>query len=178
MATPSMLQSGLSRDLFEAWCEDPRNGVIIADFAVQGTLAREVLASPTEVTSRDGHKVGAWGQRESTEGKCECVCACVYHAQTHPAVVVVVMTLSSFDDPPQLALRMSVDSISFSAHADLPQTREFLDILRPQHVVLVHGELTEMFRLRKALEQHATQQQFSMEVLTPKNCQTLKLPFR
>ncbi len=35
MATPSMLQSGLSRELFEAWVEDPRNGVIIADFAVQ-----------------------------------------------------------------------------------------------------------------------------------------------
>ena len=35
LATPSMLQTGLSRELFEAWCEDPRNGVIIADFAVQ-----------------------------------------------------------------------------------------------------------------------------------------------
>jgi cleavage and polyadenylation specificity factor subunit 3 len=35
MATPSMLQSGLSRDLFEAWCEDERNAVIICDFAVQ-----------------------------------------------------------------------------------------------------------------------------------------------
>lgn len=35
MATPSMLQSGLSRDLFEAWCEDDRNAIIICDFAVQ-----------------------------------------------------------------------------------------------------------------------------------------------
>ena len=35
LATPSMLQTGLSRELFEAWCEDARNGVIIADFAVQ-----------------------------------------------------------------------------------------------------------------------------------------------
>ena len=35
LATPSMLQTGLSRELFEAWCEDSRNGVIIADFAVQ-----------------------------------------------------------------------------------------------------------------------------------------------
>ncbi len=29
------LQSGVSRELFEAWCEDPRNCVVIADFAVQ-----------------------------------------------------------------------------------------------------------------------------------------------
>jgi hypothetical protein len=38
LATPSMLQSGLSRELFEAWCEDHRNGIIIADFAVQVRL--------------------------------------------------------------------------------------------------------------------------------------------
>jgi cleavage and polyadenylation specificity factor subunit 3 len=59
MATPSMLQSGLSRDLFEAWCESSQNTVIIADFAVQGTLARDILSSPTHVMSRQGVKVSA-----------------------------------------------------------------------------------------------------------------------
>ena len=39
------------------WCEDRRNGLIIADFAVQGTLAREVLGSPAEVMTRAGVKV-------------------------------------------------------------------------------------------------------------------------
>lgn len=57
MATPSMMQSGLSRELFEAWCESPANTVIIADFAVQGTLAREILSSPTHITTRTGVKV-------------------------------------------------------------------------------------------------------------------------
>jgi cleavage and polyadenylation specificity factor subunit 3 len=57
MATPSMLQSGLSRDLFEAWCEDPRNAVVIADFAVQGTLAREILSNPSHVTTKSGTRV-------------------------------------------------------------------------------------------------------------------------
>jgi cleavage and polyadenylation specificity factor subunit 3 len=52
-----MLQSGLSRDLFEAWCESSQNTVIIADFAVQGTLARDILSSPTHVMSRQGVKV-------------------------------------------------------------------------------------------------------------------------
>ncbi len=52
------LQSGTSRTHFEMWCEDRRNGVIIADFAVQGTLAREVLGSPAEVMTRAGVKVG------------------------------------------------------------------------------------------------------------------------
>ena len=45
------------RELFEAWCEDPRNGIIIADFAVAGTLAREVLDGPKEIMSHSGHKV-------------------------------------------------------------------------------------------------------------------------
>jgi cleavage and polyadenylation specificity factor subunit 3 len=44
----------LSRELFDAWCEDRRNGVIIADFAVQGTLAREILASPSHVMTKAG----------------------------------------------------------------------------------------------------------------------------
>ena len=50
---------------------------------------------------------------------------------------------------------MSVDAISFSAHADFPQTSHFVKALAPRHVVLVHGEVNEMFRLRKALEQQA-----------------------
>ena len=37
-------------------CEDPRNGVIIADFAVQGTLARQLLDSPSHVITRAGAK--------------------------------------------------------------------------------------------------------------------------
>ncbi len=57
LATPSMLQSGLSRELFEAWCEDRRNGVIIADFAVAGTLAKEILSEPSEITTRAGIRV-------------------------------------------------------------------------------------------------------------------------
>ena len=54
-----LAQSGLSRELFDAWCEDRRNGVIIADFAVQGTLAREILASPSHVITKAGARVRA-----------------------------------------------------------------------------------------------------------------------
>ena len=56
----------------------------------------------------------------------------------------------------KVPLRMSVDAISFSAHADFPQTSEFIDELQPKHVVLVHGEATEMGRLKRALEQRAS----------------------
>lgn len=40
MASPGMMQSGLSRELFESWCTDKRNGVIIAGYCVEGTLAK------------------------------------------------------------------------------------------------------------------------------------------
>lgn len=51
LASPGMLQSGASRDLFERWCQDARNSIIIAGYAVQGTLAKDLLDEPKEVTS-------------------------------------------------------------------------------------------------------------------------------
>lgn len=35
----------------------------------------------------------------------------------------------------KLPLKMSVDYISFSAHTDYQQTREFINILKPPHIV-------------------------------------------
>ena len=40
MASPGMMQSGLSRELFENWCTDRRNGTIMAGYCVEGTLAK------------------------------------------------------------------------------------------------------------------------------------------
>lgn len=57
MASPGMLQSGLSRDLFERWCEDKRNGVIIAGYCVNGTLAKDIMNEPEEVISMKGGKL-------------------------------------------------------------------------------------------------------------------------
>lgn len=57
LATPSMLQSGFSRQLFDAWAGSQRNTVIIVDFAVQGTLARQLQDSPQTVTTLDNRPV-------------------------------------------------------------------------------------------------------------------------
>lgn len=54
MASPAMLQSGLSRDLFERWCSDKKNSVIIPGYVVEGTLAKEILGEPDEIKSMDG----------------------------------------------------------------------------------------------------------------------------
>jgi cleavage and polyadenylation specificity factor subunit 3 len=40
MASPGMLQNGLSRELFERWAPDKKNGLVITGYCVENTLAR------------------------------------------------------------------------------------------------------------------------------------------
>ena len=180
-------QSGVSRELFDQWADNPRNGLIIADFAVAGTMARQVLDSPPEVLTRSGLKVRAAHDFNSrcTEMPDRATCSrvlsstlsrsspalrCMYVCSLGSLWPQASMRMSNDADnrmrgaPPvvntntaavQVPLRMSVDAISFSAHADFPQTSEFVAALRPPHVVLVHGEATNMQRLRDALAQQA-----------------------
>lgn len=131
MASPGMLQSGMSRELFERWCPDKRNGLVIPGYVVEGTLAKHVLTEPDHVTLMSG--------------------------LTAPR-------------------RMTVEYISFSAHADFAQTSEFIDALEPPHIVLVHGHATEMGRLKGALLQKYRGQKIA--VYDPRNSQTIELTFQ
>eukprot|EP01022_Parablepharisma_sp_SALTPOND_P013234 TRINITY_DN1753_c0_g1_i1.p2 TRINITY_DN1753_c0_g1~~TRINITY_DN1753_c0_g1_i1.p2 ORF type:complete len:327 (+),score=26.22 TRINITY_DN1753_c0_g1_i1:2945-3925(+) len=51
IASPGMLQKGFSRDLFEKWCSDEKNGVVFTGYAVEGTLAQKVIHGGKEFTS-------------------------------------------------------------------------------------------------------------------------------
>lgn len=134
MASPGMMQSGLSRELFESWCTDPKNGVIIAGYCVEGTLAKTILSEPDEITTMTGQK---------------------------------------------LPLKMSVDYISFSAHTDYQQTNEFIRILKPPHVVLVHGEQNEMSRLKAALQrEYEDDPNCRIQLHNPRNTHAVELYFR
>ncbi|KAK9710972.1 Beta-Casp domain [Popillia japonica] len=134
MASPGMMQSGLSRELFESWCTDAKNGVIIAGYCVEGTLAKTILSEPEEITTMVGQK---------------------------------------------LPLKMSVDYISFSAHTDYQQTSEFIRILKPPHVVLVHGEQNEMSRLKAALQrEYEDDPNTTMHLYNPRNTHAVELYFR
>lgn len=134
MASPGMMQSGLSRELFENWCTDPKNGVIIAGYCVEGTLAKTILSEPEEITTMSGQK---------------------------------------------LPLNMSVDYISFSAHTDYEQTSEFIRLLKPAHVILVHGEQNEMSRLKSALQrEYEGDTTRRIKFYNPRNTHTVDLHFR
>lgn len=134
MASPGMLQNGLSRQLLEAWAADPANGCVITGYCVEGTLAKHIMTEPTHIDSMYGGKV---------------------------------------------PLNMSVTYISFSAHADYTETSEFIDILKPQHVILVHGDATEgVGRLRHALELKYKNDKEIKNIFTPRNCQTVEIVFK
>ncbi|KAI5136780.1 cleavage and polyadenylation specificity factor subunit 3 [Nematocida ausubeli] len=124
MASPGMLQNGLSRDLFEMWCGDKRNGCIIPGYCVEGTLAKDLLCEPDEITSLKGNK---------------------------------------------LVVRSSIDYISFSAHVDFLQNAEFIEGCKVSEVVLVHGESSEMNRLKSALVHRSEAKSENITIHTPRN---------
>eukprot|EP00727_Mastigamoeba_balamuthi_P004196 m51a1_g13774 hypothetical protein (744) ;mRNA; f:277471-280321 len=130
MASPGTLQSGASRELFEKICGDPKNGVIIPGFCVEGSLAKRLLNDPRTVPSMAGREI---------------------------------------------ARRCKVHCISFSAHSDSAQTSQFIDIVKPPYVILVHGESGEMGRLKQSLSEKFRHRNIS--VFMPKNCQAVKIPF-
>lgn len=132
LASPGMLQSGISLELFERWCGDRRNGIIMAGYCVDGTIAKDVLSRPKEVTKPDG-KV--------------------------------------------LPLRMStIEAVSFSAHSDSRQTRDFIhQLTKVRHTVLVHGNPGAMGQLKNKLLQDFRDR--NMAVYTTNNQEAIRIPF-
>lgn len=132
LASPGMLQSGISLELFERWCGDRRNGIIMAGYCVDGTIAKDVLAKPKEVTKPDG-KV--------------------------------------------LPLRMStIEAVSFSAHSDGRQTRDFIqNLTKVKHTILVHGNPGAMGQLKNKLLQDFRDR--NMSVYTTMNQESIRIPF-
>lgn len=136
-ASPGMLQSGLSRNLFEKWCENSQNGIVITGYCVEGTLARYILGEPNEIKLSNGNNV---------------------------------------------PLKMAVKNVTFSAHSDFPHTSGFIEKLKPQNIVLVHGDGKEMERLRNELERLKIEnnnfREFKPRIFNPKNCQKIEFYFR
>lgn len=133
LASPGFLQTGPSRELLELWAPDPRNGLIITGYSIEGTLARDIMNEPEEITSLKGHSIPR---------------------------------------------KISVDYISFSAHVDFSQNSEFIELVKAQHVVLVHGEATAMGRLRAAMAGRFRDRDEDVKIHTPRNLETLELSFR
>jgi cleavage and polyadenylation specificity factor subunit 3 len=74
-------------------------------------------------------------------------------------------------DGTKVYVRATVKFISFSAHSDYAQTSEYIGRLKPNVVVLVHGEEHGMGRMRTKLQEDFP----DLTVTAPQNCQTVAL---
>ncbi|TFK44227.1 mRNA 3'-end-processing protein YSH1 [Crucibulum laeve] len=133
LASPGFMDVGPSRELFELWASDSRNGLIITGYSIEGTLARDIMDEPDEFTSLKGHTI----QR-----------------------------------------KISVHEVSFSAHVDYQQNAEFIETVKAQHVVLVHGAKGNMAQLRAAMTSRFKAKDEDVKIHTPRNLETLELSFR
>jgi len=66
LASPGMLQNGVSRQLLERWAPSDKNGVIITGYSVQGTMAKQIMQEPDQIPAiMEKNKGGAQGRLEA-----------------------------------------------------------------------------------------------------------------
>jgi Cft2 family RNA processing exonuclease len=104
LASPGMLQNGVSRALLERWAPDPKNGVIVTGYSVEGTMAKMILTEPESIqavmTGRVGGRVQGVGGRGKPGAEGEKV---------------------------MIPRRCTVQEYSFAAHVDGTENREFIE---------------------------------------------------
>lgn len=150
LASPGMLQNGVSRELLERWAPNDRNGVIITGYSVEGTMAKEIMTEPEQIpaimTNRNAGGMARGGRSEM--------------------------------DKPMVPRRCSVQELSFAAHVDGVENREFIEEIAAPVVILVHGEKHNMMRLKSKLLSLNADKAVKTKVYSPANAEELRIPFR
>ncbi|KAI0884617.1 beta-lactamase-like protein [Annulohypoxylon maeteangense] len=149
LASPGMLQNGVSRELLERWAPNEKNGVIITGYSVEGTMAKHIVQEPDQiqaVMSRNLHAV-----RRAPGGDGEKV---------------------------MIPRRCSVAEYSFAAHVDGQENKEFIEEVAAPVVILVHGEQHNMMRLKSKLLSLNAGKADKVKVYSPRNCEELRIPFK
>ncbi|KAJ5226486.1 Endoribonuclease ysh1 [Penicillium chermesinum] len=153
IASPGMLQTGTSRELLERWAPSERNGVVMTGYSVEGTMAKQLLNEPDQI----------------------------------PAVMSKVSTVQGRGRVPggndeeqkvMIPRRCTVDEISFAAHVDGVENRNFIEEVAAPVVILVHGEKHQMMRLKSKLLSLNVDKTVKVKVYTPANCDEVRIPFR
>ncbi|EXJ66329.1 endoribonuclease ysh1 [Cladophialophora psammophila CBS 110553] len=159
LASPGMMQSGMSRILLERWAPDQRNGVIMTGYNVEGTMGRTILSEPEMIPAiMSGGNTGlghAMGRRNKDD----------------EAAVMIPR-------------RCSVEEFQFAAHVTGVENVDFIQQVDAPHVILVHGERSQAARLRsrlldlnsRRLASNPNAQQ--TKVYSPENGAEIKIPFR
>lgn len=157
LASPGMMQSGVSRELLERWAPDQRNGVVITGYSVEGTMARSIMQEPESITAiMTNRTAGGAQQRRQAPGR-----------EGEQAQVTIPR-------------RCTVQEFSFAAHVDGVENQEFIKEVDAPVVILVHGEKHNMTRLKSKLLSLNAQKAMSAKtkVFSPANCEELRIPIR
>jgi len=151
LASPGMMQNGVSRELLERWAPDPKNGVVITGYSVEGTMAKILTSEPEKISAIMTKGGGSHANRMRGGGQ---------------------------DDQFQIPRRCSVDEFAFAAHVDGNENREFVEEVSPKFVILVHGEKSQMTRFKSRLLGLKAKSPNLIDVFCPKNCEELRIPFK
>ncbi|KAK0705066.1 beta-lactamase-like protein [Lasiosphaeris hirsuta] len=149
LASPGMLQNGVSRELLERWAPSDKNGVIITGYSVEGTMAKQIMQEPDQIQSVMSRNLG--GARRAPGGDAEKV---------------------------MVPRRCTVQEYSFAAHVDGVENREFIEEVSAPVVILVHGEVHNMMRLKSKLLSLNANKTNKVKVYSPRNCEELRIPFK
>ncbi|KAJ3504472.1 hypothetical protein NLJ89_g7917 [Agrocybe chaxingu] len=57
LASPGFMQVGPSRELFELWASDSRNGLVVTGYSIEGTPARDLLNEPEDFVTLKGNTI-------------------------------------------------------------------------------------------------------------------------
>ncbi|CAI5958358.1 unnamed protein product [Closterium sp. NIES-64] len=181
-ASPGGLQSGLSRQLLDMRCQDARNRCLIPGYVVEGTLAKTILSKPNEVTLQSSATVPLsfllFPPTRYRSPRNTCLIPGYVVEGTLAKTILSEPNEVTLQSGATVPLRMKVHYVSFAAHADYPQTSHFLEQIRPPHIVLVHGEAHEMARLKAKLALHFKDSPAPPSIHTPKNCQGVEFFFK
>ena len=153
LASPGMLQNGVSRELLERWAPSEKNGVVVTGYSVEGTMGKQILNEPESIPS-------IMSNASSNN-------ALTSRSRRNP------------DEKVMIPRRCSVQEFSFAAHVDGVENREFIEDIAAPVVILVHGEKHQMTRLKsKLLSLNAGRpDDRKMKVYTPANTEELRIPF-
>ena len=110
LASPGMMQNGVSRELLERWAPNDRNGVVITGYSVEGTMAKTIMDEPDSIPAVMGNRNQAVMGRKG---------------------------LGPNGEPERAMIprRCSVQEYSFAAHVDGQENREFIEEINAPVVV-------------------------------------------
>ena len=109
LASPGMLQSGVSRELLERWAPNDRNGVVITGYSVEGTMAKQIMNEPDSIPAIMSRTTAGVGRRGlGANGEAE---------------------------RPMIPRRCSVQEYSFAAHVDGQENQGFIEEVAASVVV-------------------------------------------